>query len=397
MKKVLPPLYEDDVEDLFENAPCGILSTLLDGTIIRANRTLLEWTGLDRDQLIGRKRFQDLLTAGGSIFYETHYAPLLRMQGVVREIAVDVKCPEGRTLPVLTNSVLKRDDDGNPVAIRTAVFRATDRRKYEQELLSARMRAEESEAKARSLAQTLQSTFIPPAPPSISGLEIGAVYRPSGAGDEVGGDFYDVFETARDRWAVVIGDVCGKGAEAATLTALARYTIRATAMRTKRPSAVLEGLNKALLRHPSDRFCTVVYAGVRARPDGHLLVRFASGGHPLPVYASGDDRVHAVGRHGTILGIVIDPVLRDASVDMDPGDVLVFYTDGVTEARGDGKFFGSERLESLVSRHRDDDAGSLARRIVDEVVNLQRGNPRDDIVVVVLKASETDAETSKRR
>src|ERR1700712_598510 len=103
----LPPaaaLLEETAEDLYEHAPCGYLSTLLGGLVVKVNQTFLTWTGHQRDDLVARKRFQDLLTAGGRIFHETHYAPLLRMQGAVREIAVDIVCADGRRLPALINS-----------------------------------------------------------------------------------------------------------------------------------------------------------------------------------------------------------------------------------------------------------------------------------------------------
>jgi PAS domain S-box-containing protein len=135
-------LLQESAEDLYENAPCGYLSALPDGTILKLNQTFLSWTGYQRDQLVGRKRFQDLLTAGGRIFHETHYAPLLRMQGSVREIAVEIVCADGRRLPALINTVLKKDAAGKPLLARTTVFDATDRREYERELLRQRQRVE---------------------------------------------------------------------------------------------------------------------------------------------------------------------------------------------------------------------------------------------------------------
>lgn len=138
------PELDESAEDLYENAPCGYISALPDGTIVRVNQTFLTWTGHRREDLVGRRRFQDLLTAGGRIFHETHYAPLLRLQGAVREIAVDIVCPDGRRLPALINSVLKRDEDGTPRLTRTTVFNATDRKEYERELLRERRRAEQA-------------------------------------------------------------------------------------------------------------------------------------------------------------------------------------------------------------------------------------------------------------
>jgi PAS domain S-box-containing protein len=136
---------DEDAEDLYENAPCGYVSALPDGLIVKVNQTFLAWTGHRREDLVGRKRFQDLLTAGGRIFHETHYAPLLRMQGEVREIAVEVICATGGRLPVLINSVLKRDGAGKPLLTRTTIFNATDRKEYERELLRARQKAEQAD------------------------------------------------------------------------------------------------------------------------------------------------------------------------------------------------------------------------------------------------------------
>ena len=136
---------DEDAEDLYENAPCGYLSALPDGTVVKVNQTFLTWTGHRREDLVGRKRFQDLLTAGGRIFHETHYAPLLRMQGEVREIAVEIVCATGGRLPVLINSVLRKDAAGKPLLTRTTVFNATDRKEYERELLRARQRAEQAD------------------------------------------------------------------------------------------------------------------------------------------------------------------------------------------------------------------------------------------------------------
>lgn len=146
-------LLAESAEDLYENAPCGYFSTLPDGTFARVNLTFLKWLGYSREELVGRKRFQDFLTLGGKIFYETHFAPLLRMQGAVNEVTFDLLRRDGRPLPVLINTVQKRDALGTPLLNRTMVFNATDRRQYERELLLARRKAEEAaEAKARLLA-----------------------------------------------------------------------------------------------------------------------------------------------------------------------------------------------------------------------------------------------------
>ena len=136
---------EESAEDLYENAPCGYLSALPDGWIVRVNRTFLDWTGYQREELVGRRRFQDLLTGGGRIFHETHLSPLLHMQGEVREIALEIRRADGRRLPVLVNSTLRKDGSGTPLLTRTTVFNATDRREYERELRRQRERAERAD------------------------------------------------------------------------------------------------------------------------------------------------------------------------------------------------------------------------------------------------------------
>jgi sigma-B regulation protein RsbU (phosphoserine phosphatase) len=379
-------LLDDDVAELYDNAPCAYLSALPDGTIVKVNATFLEWTGWARDDLVGRRRFRDLLAVGDRIYYETHVAPMLGMQGHVREIAVEVVGPTGARLPVLVNSVLKRDAAGAPLTIRTALFDATERRAYEQELLAARRRAEASEARATALARTLQSTFLPPELLSVPGLDVGGAYRPAGDGSEVGGDFYDVFETGRGSWAVVLGDVCGKGAGAAVVTALARYTVRAEALRTPYPSAVLAGLHDALAAAHPDRFCTAVLLVLQPTPEG-IRCTVSCGGHQLPLRRSADGAVAELGETGTILGMLDTPRLFDTTAVLRPGDVVVLYTDGVPEARRAGEFYDDARLRAVVDAAAGAGAGAqeIADHLVGDVLEFQDGVARDDIAVVVLR------------
>ncbi|QRK06429.1 response regulator [Archangium violaceum] len=146
-------LNEDSAEDLYENAPCGYISTLPDGTIIKVNQTFLAWTGYQREELLAGKRFQDLLTVGSKIFHETHYAPLLRMQGFLNEINFELVHKDRQKIPVLINTTQRRDAVGNPLSNRTTVFNISDRKKYEQELLLARKKAEQAvKAKADFLS-----------------------------------------------------------------------------------------------------------------------------------------------------------------------------------------------------------------------------------------------------
>src|SRR3569833_1910412 len=128
---------EEDLQDLYENAPCGYLSLRPDGRIVKANLTFCRWTGYSPGELIG-KRLHDFLNIAGRIFYETHFAPLLRMQGFFNEVALDLVKKDGESLPVLVNASERANAENKPQSIRLTIFNATDRRRYERELLKAR-------------------------------------------------------------------------------------------------------------------------------------------------------------------------------------------------------------------------------------------------------------------
>ncbi|MEW9531363.1 PP2C family protein-serine/threonine phosphatase [Microbispora sp. NPDC049125] len=372
-------------EDLYENAPCGYLSTLADGTIVRVNRTLADLIGYRKDQLVGRSRVQSLLPAGDRIFYETHFAPLLALQAGVREIAVELKRADGGRLPVLLNAVMN-DEPGRPATVRICVFPATGRREYERELLRARQRAERSEMEARELARTLQRSFIPPALPEVPGLDIAGAFRPAGDGDEIGGDFYDMHETVGG-WALTLGDVCGKGVEAAVVTSLARYALRAAPLRQPSPSAILADLNATMLREHTPRFLTAVYTRIGPGETTPFRLTLCLGGHSPAFHVHGDE-VRRIGVPGTMLGVLPQVRLTDVDVGLHPGDVVLFCTDGVAEGRQGTEFFGEERLERILAASRADDAASICKRLMDEVVTFQAGLPRDDIAIVVLKVPD---------
>ncbi|MDQ4091870.1 MAG: SpoIIE family protein phosphatase [Actinomycetota bacterium] len=376
-------LLDDDAEQLYDRAPCGYLSTAPDGTIIKVNQTFLTLTGYHRGQLIGQMRFAQLLSAGGRIYHETHYAPLLSMHGQAHEIAFDMIRADGSRLPILVNSVLERDPHGAPMVIRTAVFDARLRREYERELLRAKQRAEDSEARATALARTLQQTLIPPTPPAIPNLDVAAAYRPAGDGSEVGGDFYDVFQVSIGDWVVAIGDVCGKGVDAAVVTALVRYTLRAATVQHAEPSKALWTLNGVLRQHNIDRFCTVLLLRLR-QTDGDWTGVVSCAGHPLPLLRQSNGTLQAVGKPGLVLGVIDAPRLHDVQIRLLPGDMLLLYTDGITEARRGKDFYGEERLAAAAARSVHSAEG-LTSAILSEVLEFQADVPRDDIAVVTIR------------
>jgi PAS domain S-box-containing protein len=237
------------------------------------------------------------------------------------------------------------------------------------------------------IARTLQQSLLPAELPDIPGIEAAARFRPTGQGNEVGGDFYDLFESGGRGWTVVMGDVCGKGPDAAAITALARYTLRAAAMRERLPSRSLALLNEAMLRQRSDRrFCTVAYAYLEPMAQG-ARIGFASGGHPLPLLLRADGSVQAIGEPGSLLGVLPDPSFEDRSLSLAPGDALVFYTDGVIEGRGTNGALDEDGLAHLVAACAGDGADAIAARVEDAAVAAQDGSPRDDIAVLVLRVA----------
>ena len=239
------------------------------------------------------------------------------------------------------------------------------------------------------IARTLQQSLLPVELPDIPGVETAARFRPTGEGNEVGGDFYDMFETGSNGWAVVMGDVCGKGPDAAAVTALARYTLRAAAMRERLPSRSLAVLNEALLRQRDDRrFCTVAYAYIEKLDHG-ARAGISVGGHPLPLVLRVDGSVEAVGAPGTLLGVVDDPRLDDHAVTLEPGDALVFYTDGVIESRvSTNGVLDERRLAELVATCAGRGADAIAATIEEAAVLSQNGTPKDDIAVLVLRIAD---------
>ncbi|MFJ9339211.1 SpoIIE family protein phosphatase [Streptomyces sp. NPDC101733] len=343
-------LLEDSAEDLYEHAPCGYLSTLLDGQIAKVNTTLLNWLGYERDDLVGRRRFSDLLTVGGRLYHETHFAPLLRMRGEISGIALEMKATDGTRIPVLVTSTVKTGGDGRPLLIRTTVFDARDRRAYEEELLRARRESERERERLQQLAGTLQRTLLPPTLANVPGLDVAAYYHVASS-DEVGGDFYDLFPLADGTWGLFLGDVCGKGAAAAAVTSLARYTLRAAAVYDPDPAAVLRNLNTVLNHeyHGADpRFCTVIFGLLTPDGDrGGFHITLAGGGHPPALLMRADgtaDYLPTPG--GQLIGVLADAYIATTTFRLRPGDTLLLHTDGLTEANtpAGGDRYGDEAL-----------------------------------------------------
>jgi PAS domain S-box-containing protein len=538
------PLLEESAEDLYENAPCGYLSALPDGELVKVNGTLLSWTRYGREEILGR-RFQDLLTPGGRIYHETHYAPLLRMQGAVREIALELVCADGRRLPVLVNSVLRTDDAGEPLLVRTTVFDATHRREYERELLRAReqeraarqrterlqrlttalaaavdaremaeavvaeladgLRADQvtlallqpesnqltvvsrhgngpdalgawascaGAAKAsldevvragrpifwsvvradtapqasertpvgrfdalvalplgargkpigvvclgfvtersfdeqerafmdtcagqcsqaleraqlyeneRSVAHTLQQSMLAGEPPEDPRFALAACYLPAVKSLDVGGDWHDTFLVRDGTIGVVVGDVVGRGIEAASAMGQLRSATRALASAELGPTRVLERLDDFVRPLPSAHMATVVYAELDLET-GRL--RYACAGHPPPLVLQPSEPATLVweGRSAPLGAYLDKRPSTEGQLDLLPGARLVLYTDGLVERRRAPIDAGFARLADEVEARREAPIGTLLDGLIGALAG--KDEPADDICAICLE------------
>ncbi|MFW6775379.1 SpoIIE family protein phosphatase [Nocardioides sp. CPCC 205120] len=368
-------------------SPCAQLVLDEHLTIRRANAAFVDLVGCDGTDPAGEpagalagRSLRDVVSVGGRILIETHLVPMLRETGAVREVFLELVTPAGARVPVLLSAVHHEAENGGGT-VRAAVFELRDRSRYEADLLRATRAAEASRAAAATLAATLQATFVPPTPPAVPNLDIAASYRPAGDGTLVGGDFYDVFQLDADTWGIVLGDVSGKGASAAAVTAMVRYTVRALAMQHEDPAQALTLLDLALRRDPTGHFCTLVLARLERRA-GHWHLRLALAGHPAPLLRTTDGRVEELGTYGTPVGLMdrtefhtVEHLLTD--------ETLTFYTDGVTEAQGVGGLLGEEHLARLIAEAAHD-AGAITAAVTDAALAYQGGVTADDIAVVTL-------------
>jgi len=242
-------------------------------------------------------------------------------------------------------------------------------------------------ASRNRVARSLQAALLPPALPKIAGLGLAARYRVAEADIEIGGDFYDVIEVGEGAWGVVVGDVCGRGPDAAALTGLMRHSVRTAVVREARPSRVLALANDAVLDQIDDaRFCTAAYLRIEPGAVGEpVRVTASSAGHPRPVVLRADGRAELVECSGLLLGVVPAPALIDVDVVLQPGDAIVLYTDGVTEARQGKELFGERRLLDALRALAGGDAEAIAAGLDDAVDRYQDG-ASDDVAIMVVQA-----------
>ncbi len=379
----------ETAEDLYHRAPCGYLSLAPDGTIVRVNDTFCRWTGYDADDLLGDRRFSGLLTAGGRIYHETHFAPLLLMQDEVREVAFDVRRADGTALPVLVNGLLVRDASGDPAVIRITAFDATVRRSYEQELLRARRAAERSERELRAIAETLQRSMMQRTELASPAFRVETRYRPAVDSLEVGGDWHDAFFVdGRRAVGISVGDVVGKGIDAACAMGQVRSALRALARSGAGPSTLLHELDRFVQTVPDSYSSTIVYAELDLE-SGEL--RYAAAGHPPPVVirADGTGELLWGGRSAPIGTIGRDRVRPQDVTTVRPGDRVVLYSDGLCERRERSPDDGFALVVERAAHLRDLPLGPMADELMQAM--LGGGHPSDDTCLLVLEVCDPAA------
>lgn len=339
---------------------------------------------------------------------EPHFSPSVS-EGFVREAALDADhlaamlalgiqsflsvplTARGRTLGVLTLVSTNPDIRYDEPEVRLAEEIA---RRAGARLDNALLYAERDRT-----AKVLQRSLLPPDLPDIPHVDLAARYLPVGEGNEVGGDFYDVFESGDGTWSAVVGDVCGKGPEAAAVMGLVRHTLRALARFQRRPSSLLQELNRSLIEQSVDeRFCTVCYLRMRPSADG-VRITMCAAGHPLPFVLRADGRVEAVGRPGHLLGVFPEVSLADSVIELHRGDALVIYTDGAIDERNASPVTGKRRLadappgdgplRDAIAACRSCDAEGMAARIEEALQVARAGSPPvDDVALLVIRAAD---------
>ena len=376
-------LFHERLVDLAPLARSAVLEKMSDavyvtdpfGRIVDLNPAAVQLLGTSRTALLGR-RLDDVVAADG---WDARAAELT------------LPGPDGashrRTFDVSRETLADVTDRpaGVVVVLHEITERVRDRQRLELVL----------EDQSR-VASALQASMVPPRLPDVAGIEIASTYLPAGDGREVGGDFLDVFDLGQRTWAFVLGDVSGKGAEAATVSAATRYTLRALADADALPSDTARAVNSKLLTHTDlERHCTLVYGQMRPEEDGATVVFTLAGHHP-PIVLRTTGEVEEIGTLGTALALFDEVELHDTTVRLAPGDLVCVFTDGLVEARRGREMFGAERVAAVLRSSAERTAGELSALLVDAVHDFHGDQLGDDLAVLLIKNVQV-AQTFPRR
>ncbi len=371
-------LFEERLVDLAPLARSAVVESMADAVfvldaferVVDVNPAAVALAGRTRGQLIGR-RVRDLMDTSeivevgpGGLVLADDAGGQPRTFDVSQQPLTDIA---GRTA-------------GELVVLREVTDRVRDQQ-HLQQVLDDRSR----------VAAALQASMVPTRLPAVPGCSLASRYVPAGDGGEIGGDFLDVFPLDNETWAFVLGDVSGKGAEAAAVSAATRYTLRALARPSLSPAATLREVNAVLqAQTESERHCTLVHGHLRPPrdddvPDAPLRIALSLAGHHWPLVLRADGEVEEVGTLGTALALFDDPELHDSDVELAPGEALCVFTDGLLEARRGRDQFGSERVAELLRAHRDLSADGLAGAVLDAVRAFHGEELVDDLALLVVR------------
>ena len=372
-------LFRERLVNLTPVARSVIVDTMADAVlvldayrrIVDANPAAARLLSRPRGELVGR-RLADLLTSSPAVAPQHPRVDSTAAQ-------VELTHPVGGRLHYFDARRQPLPDRGGAAAGELIVLRDITAFK------AAEAQLRELLAERTRVASALQASLLPARLPTIAGASLAGRYHPAGDGHEIGGDFFDVFPIAPTVWGIVLGEVSGKGAEAAAVTALIRYTLRALAADERCPRQVLAGVNDALLRESTDEhYCTLVYAVAR-RTDAGLRLSLCLAGHHPPLLRRADGTVEPVGRTGTALGLLDEPELHEVDVKLHPGDLLCLFTDGLVEARRGLELFGEDRAATVLGEHPGEEPERVAAALEAAARRFRGGQLSDDLALLVLK------------
>ena len=328
---------------------------------------------------------RELIVTDASIDERTRDNPSVAVMGVRAWAGFPLLAPNGEVLGsfCIVDTAPREWSERDLEVIRTLAAAASREVALRAAVASERSAREAAEA----LVHTLQQSLLPPALAEVPGLDVAGRFHPAGNGLELVGDFYDLFASRTDCWNFLVGDVCGKGVEAAKVAALARHTVGSSSMRDLATPEVLRWLNETLLArgHAPHEFLSAVYGTLR-REGGSWLARMCCAGHPPPALRRANGETALVDAGGPLIGVFAEFAIDEISLRLDPGDVLVVCTDGITEARAGSALFGEDALLALIaSAGASDSAAAIARRIEDAALGFSNGVASDDIAVLVIR------------
>jgi serine phosphatase RsbU (regulator of sigma subunit) len=339
-------------------------------------------------QYVVRSR-RELIVTDAAVDERTHQNPSVTAMGVRAWAGFPLLAPGGEVLgSFCVVDMRPRAWSERDIAVLRTLADAASR---EIALRAAVENERRARLHAEAVTRTLQASLMPPALPRVPGLDVAARFRAAGTGTELVGDFFDLFEV-RERWAFVVGDVCGKGVEAAKAAALARHTIGAAAMQRTSPADVLGWLNETFLarKAESDLFLTAIYGTLKIG-EKDCVIALACAGHPAPVLRRAGGTMSDIAIAGPLIGLFPHFELRTTTMYLNPGDTLVLYTDGVNEARRGGELFGDDGVRATIGAlPLGADAATTARAVETAALDFAGGTASDDIAILVLRVPPLD-------